>query len=55
MAVWRYGQSAPPCRNSGGGFGALALVWSLLALPETLPAAARKARPREQVLKAYWS
>lgn len=36
------------------GFGALALVWALLALPETLPAAARKLRPREQVLKAYW-
>lgn len=35
------------------GFGALALIWTLLALPESLPAAARKARPREQVLKAY--
>lgn len=36
------------------GFGALAFLWALLALPETLPAEARRARPREQVLRAYW-
>lgn len=36
------------------GFGVLALLWAAAALPETLPLEARRARPREQILKGYW-
>jgi len=35
------------------GFGALALVWAVFALPESLPASVRKSRPHEPALAAY--
>ncbi|MCH8684220.1 multidrug effflux MFS transporter [Pedomonas mirosovicensis] len=35
------------------GFGALALVWSLAGLPESLPAEVRNSRPHEPTLSAY--